>query len=115
MSKKKRILNIYEDLNGKEPFTEWLESIKDRKTRNRIYTRLDRLETGNPGDFRHVGEGVFELRIHFGPGYRIYYGEDGAVIIILLIGRSATAADRARQTVIVKSETLRKKTRFLYI
>jgi putative addiction module killer protein len=83
---RKRSLKVYQDSNGKEPFIEWLESIKDRKTRSRIITRLDRLEVGNPGDYRHVEEGVFELRLHFGPGYRIYYGEDGPVIVILLMG-----------------------------
>jgi putative addiction module killer protein len=82
----KKILEIYQEPGGKEPFIEWLESIKDRKTRSRIITRLDRLEVGNPGNYRHVGEGVFELKLQFGPGYRIYYGEDGPVIVILLIG-----------------------------
>ncbi len=86
MSIRNKTLKIYQYPDGKEPFTEWLESLKDRKTRSRIYTRLDRLETGSPGDYRHLGEGLFELRLHFGPGYRIYYGEDGLVIIILLIG-----------------------------
>lgn len=74
------------DSRGKEPFIEWLESIKDRKNRSRIITRLDRLEVGNPGDFRHLGNGLFELRLDFGPGYRIYYGEDDTVILILLMG-----------------------------
>lgn len=83
---RRKTLKLYQDLNGKEPFIEWIESIKDRKTRSRILTRLDRLEVGNPGDHRHLSEGVFELRLHFGAGYRVYYGEDGPVIIILLMG-----------------------------
>ncbi|MCP5108907.1 MAG: type II toxin-antitoxin system RelE/ParE family toxin [bacterium] len=86
MAEKRKTMKIYLDSNGKEPFIEWLESIKDRKTRHRIVARLDRLEVGNPGDHRHLEDGVFELRLHFGPGYRIYYGEDGPVIIILLMG-----------------------------
>lgn len=94
MNKKNRILEIYRDLDGKEPFIEWLESIKDRKTRSRIITRLDRLEVGNPGDYRHVGKGVFELKLQFGPGYRIYYGEDGPVIVILLIGGDKNTQSR---------------------
>lgn len=81
-----RILKVYMDSRGKEPFIEWLESIKDQKTRSRIITRLDRLEVGNPGDFRPLGNGLFELRLSFGPGYRVYYGEDDAVIVILLMG-----------------------------
>ncbi len=86
MDKKKKTLKIFQEPGGKEPFIQWLESIKDRKTRSRIITRLDRLEVGNPGDYKQVGEGVFELRLQFGPGYRIYYGEDGPVIVILLMG-----------------------------
>lgn len=86
MSKDKKTLKIYQDSSGREPFAEWLDSLKDRKTRSRIITRLDRLEVGNPGDNRHLEEGVYELRLHFGPGYRVYYGEDGPIIIILLIG-----------------------------
>jgi len=81
-----RILKVYMDSRGKEPFIEWLESIKDQKTRSRIVTRLDRFEVGNPGDFRPLSNGLFELRLSFGPGYRIYYGEDDAVIVILLMG-----------------------------
>ena len=86
MSKKKKILKIYQDEYGKEPFIEWMESIKDVKTRDRIFTRLDRLEVGNPGDHNPVGSGVLELKLQFGPGYRIYYGEDGDVLVILLMG-----------------------------
>ncbi|MDQ1352393.1 MAG: hypothetical protein QG657_2699 [Acidobacteriota bacterium] len=81
-----KTLKIFQDKNGNEPFIDWLESIKDSKTRSRIYTRLDRLQTGNPGDHHAIESGVFELRLHFGPGYRIYYGEDGDTIVILLIG-----------------------------
>lgn len=67
---------VYCDKNGKEPFTRWLNKIKDSTTRRRILTRLRRLEQGNYG--------VFELRLFFGPGYRIYFGEDGMRIIVLL-------------------------------
>ena len=86
MDKKKKTVKIFQEANSKEPFIQWFDSIKDRKNRSRIITRLDRLEVGNPGDHKHVGEGVFELRLQFGPGYRIYYGEDGPVIVILLMG-----------------------------
>jgi putative addiction module killer protein len=86
MGNMQKILKIYMDSRGKEPFIEWLESIKDQKNRSRIITRLDRLEVGNPGDFRHLGNSLFELRLCFGPGYRIYYGEENSVIVILLLG-----------------------------
>ena len=74
------------DPNGREPFIEWLKSLRDRKTRKRIQTRLDRLETGNLGDCKSVGDGVFELRFQFGPGYRVYFGETDHTIILLLCG-----------------------------
>ena len=81
-----RVLEIYQDKNGREPFTQWLESIKDRKTRNRIVSRLDRLEVGHFGESKSVGDGVFELRFHFGSGYRIYFGEVDNTIVLLLCG-----------------------------
>jgi len=77
---------FYEDDNGREPFTEWLDNLRDIVGRQRILTRLTRLEQGNYGDYKPVGEGVNELRMFFGPGYRVYFGEDGKDIVILLCG-----------------------------
>ncbi|MBI1928533.1 type II toxin-antitoxin system RelE/ParE family toxin [Candidatus Poribacteria bacterium] len=93
-----RELEIYRNRNGREPFTEWLKSIKDQKARNRIQARLDRLEAGHFGDCQPVSDGVFELRLHFGPGYRIYFGEVDNVIILLLCGgdKSSQARDIKR-------------------
>jgi len=71
-------------VNEKVPFFEWLDSLKDLVTRLRIRRRLDRLELGNFGDCEPVGEGVLELKLAFGPGYRIYFAEQDDVIIILL-------------------------------
>src|SRR3989338_9398203 len=82
----KRELLVYETRHGKVPFDEWLEHLKDRKARAVIRARLDRLEHGNAGKYESVGSGVCELKIHFGPGYRIYFGEDGRKIIVLLCG-----------------------------
>ncbi len=79
-----RELEIYSIQNGKEPFSEWFESLRDKTIRNRIDRRINRLENGNFGDCRPVGEGVFELRLHFGPGYRIYFGEASNTVILLL-------------------------------
>ena len=67
-------------------FGEWLEGLKDVIGRAAILKRIDRIEEGNLGDHRSVGGGVCEIRIHFGPGYRVYYGEDDAKIILLLCG-----------------------------
>ena len=81
-----KILRNYITPSGKVPFLEWLNSIKDQSTRLRIRRRLDRLELGNLGDCEPVGEGVSELRLFFGSGYRIYFAEQDEVIIILLCG-----------------------------
>ena len=76
----------YLTANDKNPFRKWLNSIRDSRTRARIQTRLDRLEIGNFGDCEPVGEGVSELRLHFGAGYRVYFGKDGDNIVLLLLG-----------------------------
>lgn len=88
-----RELQIYRTQNGREPFTEWLESINDQRTQNRIQRRVDRLEEGNFGDYKSVGEGVFELRLHFGAGYRVYFGEINNTVVLLLCG-----GDKSSQT-----------------
>lgn len=85
----------YQTSKGKRPFGEWLLSLKDRTVRARILARLDRLLCGNFGDTRRVGREVWELRFHFGPGYRVYFGLDEKTIVILLCGgdKSSQAAD----------------------
>ena len=72
--------------NGKAPCEEWLDTLRDRQGRAMIRARIRRLELGNPGNCRPVGQGVMEMKIHHGPGYRVYYGEDGDALIILLCG-----------------------------
>ena len=69
-----------------EVFRDWLNGLRDRKARLRIDDRLRRLAAGNAGDTKSVGDGVQELRLHFGPGYRIYYMWQGDVLVILLTG-----------------------------
>lgn len=81
-----RELIIYETEQGEAPFSEWLDSLRDRSARARIRKRLDRVELGNLGDCKAVGEGVYELRIDYGPGYRVYYGNVDLTIILLLCG-----------------------------
>lgn len=71
--------------NNKAPFSEWLNKL-DRSVKARVMTRIDRIRRGNFGDTKSVGEGVFELRIAFGPGYRVYYARQGQEIVILLCG-----------------------------
>ena len=72
--------------SGKSPYSDWIDGIKDRVTRARIRRRLDRLEQGYYGDYKPLGDGVNELKLHFGSGYRIYFAELDDVIVILLCG-----------------------------
>ncbi len=67
-------------------FTDWLDAQKDRKTVFKITSRIDRMKAGNFGDVKPVGEGVSELRIHYGPGFRVYFIQRGTELIILLCG-----------------------------
>src|SRR5271167_2144348 len=78
--------------DGADPFAKWLESVKRLPALARVLVRLDRAEDGNLGDHAAVGEGVWELRLDFGPGYRVYYGEDGDDLVLLTGGTKATQA-----------------------
>ena len=92
-------------LRPTKEFSEWLRDLKDRQGRARIVSRLDRLEDGNPGNSRSVGEGVVELEIDVGPGYRVYYIQRGEVLIILLCGgdKSTQTRDIERAKLIAKN------------
>lgn len=70
----------------KAPFTEWLGKLKDRQGRARILARINRLKLGNFGDCKPIGRGVYELKIDFGPGYRVYFARTGNEIIVILCG-----------------------------
>lgn len=78
-----------------EEFAKWLKDLRDTVAKAKILARIRRLETGNEGDSASVGEGVSELRIHFGPGYRVYYKKTGKTLILLLCGgdKSTQAKD----------------------
>lgn len=80
-------LRGYLDELGRNPFSEWLQSL-DSVTAARVTTTLLRLETGNSSNLKAVGSGVLELKLSFGPGYRVYLGRDGDELIILLGGGS---------------------------
>jgi putative addiction module killer protein len=80
--------------SGKAPFKQWLDDLRDISARARIRVRLDRLRLGNIGDSRSVGDGIFELRVYYGPGYRIYFGHEGKRIILLLLGGDKTTQER---------------------
>lgn len=89
-----KILRNYVTPTGKIPFLEWLNNIKDPVTRLRIRRRLDRIEQGNFGDCEPVGEGISELRLFFGSGYRIYFADWEDQIIILLSGGDKSSQNK---------------------
>lgn len=89
-----RELQFYKTSNGREPFNEWFDTIRDTRAQNSIRSRLIYLEHGNFGDCRTVGSGVFELRIHVGAGYRVYFGEVGNTIVLLLCGGDKSSQPR---------------------
>jgi putative addiction module killer protein len=72
--------------DGRNPFQDWLEDLRDIQGRAMVRKRLNRVRLGNLGAHRSVGEGVQELKVDFGPGYRVYFGEDGHKIVVLLCG-----------------------------
>lgn len=89
MEPRPRQLRRYRTEDGKHPFDIWFASIRDGKSRNVILSRLDRVEDGNFGDCEPIGEGVVELKFRFG-GLRVYFGEDGDLVILLWGGDKST-------------------------
>lgn len=74
----------YQTADGCAPFAEWIAALRDRRANQAIAARITRLQAGNRGDWKTVGSGVFELRIDTGPGYRVYCGQDGKTLVLLL-------------------------------
>ena len=87
-------IEFYLDAKGFAPLTEWLNTLKDRETRAVIRTRLTRLAAGNFGDVKFLRGGVSELRIDFGPGYRVYVSRQASVLVVLLSGGSKRTQDK---------------------
>lgn len=88
-----REIQYYQTENGRKPVVEWLKKLKDRVTRSRIDRHLERLQEGYYGDYKTVDKKLWELRLNFGPGYRIYFTEHDGDIILLLCG-----GDKSTQT-----------------
>ena len=78
-------LLLYQDARGRAPFEGWFREL-DAQTQAKVTVALDRLKRGNASNVAGAGEGVFELKLDWGPGYRLYFGRDGARIVILLLG-----------------------------
>jgi putative addiction module killer protein len=91
-------IELYETKEGKCPFSNWLKSLNDIKARAKIRTKLNRLRLGNFGDSKSVGDGVYEIRINYGPGYRLYFGKVGLMVVLLLCGgNKSTQTEDIRQ------------------
>jgi putative addiction module killer protein len=87
-----------EKIRKSSVYNKWIDGLRDSRARYKILTRIKRLAEGNPGDVWPVGENISELRIHYGPGYRVYFKDIGKAIIILLCGgdKSTQQADIKR-------------------
>ncbi|NJO39227.1 MAG: type II toxin-antitoxin system RelE/ParE family toxin [Cyanobacteria bacterium CRU_2_1] len=81
-----REIRNYLTSDGKSPFEDWFNRLRDTRAKAKIRTRFDRILKGNLGNYRSVGQGVFEFRIDDGPGYRIYFGQVELAIVVLLCG-----------------------------
>jgi putative addiction module killer protein len=83
------------EIRTTEIFAQWLDGLRDVRARARVQVRIERLAAGNPGDVQPVGQGVSEMRIDYGPGYRVYFKRVGREIVILLAGgdKSTQSAD----------------------
>jgi putative addiction module killer protein len=91
------IIKEFVDQDGSSPFRVWIDNL-DAQIKARIQARIFRFESGNLGDFKSVGEGIFEARFNFGPGYRLYFGRQGSRILLLLLG-----GDKSKQRRDIKS------------
>ena len=87
-------------------YAKWLDGLLDVGGRARVLARVERLAAGNPGDVRPVGEGVSELRIDYGPGYRVYYKQHGRSVVILLSGGDKSTQDRDIKTALRMAKNL---------
>lgn len=76
-----------------DTFDSWLQNLRDIRARARVLARIDRLALGNPGDVKPVGEGISEMRIDYGPGYRVYFIKQGSIVAILLCGGDKSSQD----------------------
>ena len=86
-------LRIYKLSESRIPYLEWLRSLRDQRARQKIQVRILRIRLGNFGETRSVGSGVQELKIDYGPGYRVYFGQDGDYLVILLCGGDKSTQD----------------------
>ncbi len=94
------------EIRQTEAYARWFSKLRDRRARARILVRIRRLSLGNPGDVQAIGEGVSELRIDYGPGYRVYFVARGKDLVILLAGGDKRTQDRDIRTALSLARTL---------
>ena len=94
------------EIRKTEHFAKWIDGLQDIRARARILARIERLATGNPGDVKAVGEGISEMRIDYGPGYRIYYKQHGRSVLIILAGGDKSTQDRDIKTALRLAKNL---------
>ena len=94
------------EIRKTELFAKWIDGLEDIRARARILVRIGRLAAGNPGDAKPVGEGVSELRIDYGPGYRVYYTQRGRSAVILLAGGEKRTQDKDIKTALRLAKNL---------
>lgn len=94
------------EIRQTDVYAQWFDSLRDRQARARIDARIRRLSLGNPGDVRPVGEGVSELRIDYGPGYRVYFVQRGQTLVVLLAGGDKSTQERDIKTALELSREL---------
>ena len=85
---------VFRAEDGQVPFENWLDDLDDKRAVARVLARLAQVRQGNPGDCKSVGEGVSELRVDYGPGYRVYFGQRGQTLVVLLCGGDKRTQDR---------------------
>ncbi|BFM04870.1 type II toxin-antitoxin system RelE/ParE family toxin [Halioxenophilus aromaticivorans] len=101
MAEKTNIIHEYTDSQGKSPYADWLRGLRDNRAKAKIIMRVDKMELGLFGDVEPIGEGLSELRIDYGPGYRVYYGKEGQQVFLLLCG-----GDKSTQSKDIKKAKL---------
>lgn len=101
----------YRSEDGSEVITEWLAGLKDIRARARISVRIDRLAAGNFGDCKPIRDGVSELRVDYGPGYRVYFGKLGKMIILLLCGGDKRTQDADIEKAVIYLKDYKRRSR----
>ncbi|MEN6435964.1 MAG: type II toxin-antitoxin system RelE/ParE family toxin [Anaerolineaceae bacterium] len=97
------------EIRQTDTYKKWFASLQDRNARMRIDVRIRRISLGNLGDVKPVGEGVFEIRIDYGPGYRVYFLQEGVTLIILICGGDKSSQSRDIKRAIEIAQSLRKE------